>query len=121
VTKLPYRDIVQAATDLGAGHLDFVLSSGIIMLPLVQANKVRLLAVTRRERVSIAPNVPTIYEAGFPQLSVETTAGLYGPGGMPRDLRERIAADVIAVVSDPAITERLTAIGQAVRLGGPTS
>src|SRR5262245_38787161 len=119
VTKVPYRDIVQAATDLGAGHLDFVLSSAIIMLPLVQADKVRLLAVTRRERVSFAKNVPTIYEAGFPQLAVETTAGLYGPASMPRELRERIAADVIAVVSDPTITERLTATGQAVRPGGP--
>jgi tripartite-type tricarboxylate transporter receptor subunit TctC len=119
VAKIPYRDIVPAATDLGAGQIQFVLSSAIIMLPLVQADKVRLLAVTRRDRVSIAPNVPTIYEAGFPELAVETTAGLYGPKGMAPELREKISADVIDVVSDPAITQRLTATGQAVRLGGP--
>jgi tripartite-type tricarboxylate transporter receptor subunit TctC len=119
VAKVPYRDIVPAATDLGAGQIQFVLSSAIIMLPLVQAEKVRILAVTRRERVSILPSVPTIYEAGFPELAVETTAGLYGPKGMAPELRERISAEVIAVVSDPAITQRLTATGQAVRLGGP--
>ena len=68
-----------------------------------------------RERASIVPNVPTIYEAGYPSLNVETTAGLYGPRGMAPDLRERIAKDVIAVVADPEITKRLVATGQAVR------
>ena len=70
-------------------------------------------------RASIFPDVPTIYEAGFPALSVETTAGLYGPKGMARDLRERLSKDVIAVVSEPAITDKLIETGQAVRLGGP--
>ena len=75
--------------------------------------------MTSRERASFAPDVPTIYEAGFPALAVETTAGLYGPRSMPRELRERFAKDVIAVVSDPVITERLVATGQAINLGGP--
>jgi tripartite-type tricarboxylate transporter receptor subunit TctC len=119
VTKVPYRDIVPAATDLAAGQIQFLLSSAIIVRPLAQAGKVRLLAVTRRERVSLMPDVPTIYEAGYPELSVETTAGLYGPKSMPAELRERLAKDVTEVVADPAITEKLTATGQAVRLGGP--
>jgi tripartite-type tricarboxylate transporter receptor subunit TctC len=119
VTKVPYRDIVPAATDLSANHIQFVLSSAIIMLPLVQSEKVRVLAVTTRERVSILPNVPTIYEAGYPELAVETTAGLYGPKTMAPELRERLSKDVVAVVSDPEITAKLTATGQAVRPGGP--
>jgi tripartite-type tricarboxylate transporter receptor subunit TctC len=119
VTKVPYRDIVPAATDLAAGQIQFLLSSAAIVRPLAAAGKVRLLAVTRRERASIMPDVPTIYEAGYPALSVETTAGLYGPKSMSEDLRERLSRDVIAVVDDPVITERLTATGQAVRTGGP--
>jgi tripartite-type tricarboxylate transporter receptor subunit TctC len=119
VTKVPYRDIVPAATDLASGQIQFLLSSIAIVRSLAEAGKVRLLAVTRRERASIIPNVPTIYEAGFPELSVETTAGLYGPKTMPADLRARLAQDVMEVVADPVITERLTATGQAVRTGGP--
>ena len=72
-----------------------------------------------RERSSFAPDIPTIHEAGFPALNVETTAGFYGPRGMAQDLRERIAKDVIAVVAEPEITKRLVATGQAVRTGGP--
>jgi tripartite-type tricarboxylate transporter receptor subunit TctC len=119
VTKVPYRDILQGVTDLGAGQIQFLLSSAAPVRPLAQAGKVRMLAVTSRTRASFAPDVPTIYEAGFPALAVETTAGLYGPASMPRELRERLSKDVIAVVSDPVISERLVATGQAINLGGP--
>ena len=119
VAKVPYRDIVQAATHLAAGQIQFLLSSAAIVRSLTEAGKIRMLAVTSRARVPFAPDVPTIYEAGFPALAVETTAGLYGPGNMARELRERLAKDVIAVVSDPAITEKLVATGQAVNPGGP--
>jgi tripartite-type tricarboxylate transporter receptor subunit TctC len=118
-TKVPYRDIMQGVADLGAGQIQFLLSSAAPIRPLAQAGKVRILAVTSRERASFAPDIPTVHEAGFPALAMETTAGLYGPARMARELRERIAADVIAVISDPVITERLVATGQLVRPGGP--
>jgi tripartite-type tricarboxylate transporter receptor subunit TctC len=119
VTKVPYRDIVQAATHLAGGQIQFLLSSAAIVRAPREAGTVRILAVTSRARAAVAPDIPTIYEAGFPPLAFETTAGLYGPAGVPRDLRERLAKDVITVVSEPAITERLVATGQAVNLGGP--
>ena len=72
-----------------------------------------------RERLSLAPDIPTVHEAGFPSLNTETTAGFYGPRGMAQDLRERIGKDVVAVVADPEITKRLVATGQTVRTGGP--
>jgi tripartite-type tricarboxylate transporter receptor subunit TctC len=59
VTKVPYRDIVPAASDLAGNQIQFLLSSMIIVRPLAQAGKVRLLAVTRRERVPLIPDVPT--------------------------------------------------------------
>ena len=119
VTKIPYRDVVPAATDLAAGQIQFLLSSVAIVRALSESGRVRILAVTSRQRATILPDVPTIYEAGFPALNVETTAGLYGPKSMSRELRERLSKDVIAVVSDQAITQKLIDTGQAVRLGGP--
>ena len=119
VTRVPYKDVVQAATDLSAGQIQFLLSSYAVVRAAAESGRIRILAINVRERASFAPDIPTIHEAGYPSLNVETTAGFYGPRGMAQDLRERIAKDVIAVVAEPEITKRLVATGQAVRTGGP--
>jgi tripartite-type tricarboxylate transporter receptor subunit TctC len=119
VQKIPFKNIVEAATALAGNQIDFLLTSAAIVRPLVDAGKIRILAVTSRERASFAPDIPTVHELGWGGLAVETTAGLYGPKDMPLPLRERIARDVIDVVSDKTITDRLLATGQVVRPGGP--
>ena len=116
---MPYKDVVQAATDLSAGQIQFLLSSYAIVRGGQESGRIKVLAINGRERFSLAPDIPTVHEAGFPSLNVETTAGFYGPRGMALDLRERIGKDVIAVVADPEITKRLVATGQTVRTGGP--
>jgi tripartite-type tricarboxylate transporter receptor subunit TctC len=119
VTRVPYKDVVQAATDLSGGQIQFLLSSYAVVNAAAESGRIRILAINGRERASFAPNIPSIHEAGYPSLNVETTAGFYGPRGMAQELRERIAKDVIAVVAEPEITKRLVATGQAVRTGGP--
>jgi tripartite-type tricarboxylate transporter receptor subunit TctC len=119
VTRVPYKDVVQAATDLGGGQIQFLLSSYAVVQAGAQAGRVRILALNVPERASFAPDIPTLNEAGFPGLNVQTTSGFYGPRGMTRELRERIAKEVIAIIADPEITARLVATGQAVRTGGP--
>ena len=119
VTRVPYKDVVQAATDLSAGQIQFLLSSYAVVRAAADAGRARILAITSRERASFAKDIPTIHEAGFPSLSVETTAGFYGPRGLAPELRQRIAKDVIEVVADKEITAKLVATGQAVRTGGP--
>jgi tripartite-type tricarboxylate transporter receptor subunit TctC len=120
ITKVPYRDIVQAATDVGEGRVQVMMASWAILQPQVQAGRIKVLAVTSREPVSIAPGIPTAAEAGYPALEVEGLVGLFGPRGMPADLRERIAADVRAVfTADPTIAARLATTGQVVNPGGP--
>jgi tripartite-type tricarboxylate transporter receptor subunit TctC len=117
VTKVPYRDILQGARDLGENRLQFLVSSFAAVRPLVEANKVRVVALGGRSQV--APNVPSVAEAGFPELAVQTTSGFYGPAGMSLDLRKRIAADIIAAASDPAMSERIAATGQDMVPAGP--
>jgi tripartite-type tricarboxylate transporter receptor subunit TctC len=119
VARVPYRDIVQAGTDLGEGRLHLLSSSLAIAAPHVAAGKVRVIAVAGSESSSLAPGVPSTLAAGYPELGVETTVGLYGPRGMPLALRERIGADVVAAASDPAVGKRLEPTGQAMRVGGP--
>jgi tripartite-type tricarboxylate transporter receptor subunit TctC len=119
VSKVPYRDIVQAATDVGEGRVDVMMSSYAILQPQAQAGRIAVLAVTSRERVSFLPAIPTAAEAGFAALEVDGLVGLFGPAGMPLELRERVGADVKAVAADPAIAARLASTAQAPNPGGP--
>lgn len=114
---ISYRDLAPALQDLGEGRIDvFVHALGVIM-PQVQAGRARLLAVASEVRVPLAPDVPTVTEAGFPELRMDGVVGFFGKHGMSDTLRDRIASDVRAVANDPGIRERLAAVGQAARPG----
>jgi tripartite-type tricarboxylate transporter receptor subunit TctC len=117
VAKVPYRDVLQGARDLGENRIQFLVSSFAAVRPLIDANKVRVVALGGRSHV--APNVPSLAEAGFPELAVQTTSGFYGPAGMALDLRKRIAADIVAAASEPTMSERIAATGQDMVPAGP--
>ena len=120
VARVPYRDIQQAPNDLAEARIHLLMSSYATMLPLVQAGKLQVLAVTSRKRVGIAADIPTVAESGYPYLGLDSLIGIYGPRGMSSALRESIAADVRAVVeADPTIASRLAATGQVVDVRGP--
>jgi tripartite-type tricarboxylate transporter receptor subunit TctC len=120
VAKVPYRDIMQAPNDLAEGRIQLLMSSYASMRGLIEAGKLKVLAVTSRKRVGIAPGIPTVAEAGFPFLGLDGLIGLFAPRGTPDALREGIAADIRAVVAaDPTIAERLAATGQVVDVRGP--
>ncbi len=120
MAKVPYRDILQAPNDLAENRIQLLSSSLAIVTPLMQAGKLKVLAVTGRQRAPSAPEVPTVTEAGFPALVMESIGGIFGPRGMPLATREQIAADVrAAVASDPTIAAKLEATGQVVDIRGP--
>jgi tripartite-type tricarboxylate transporter receptor subunit TctC len=120
ITKVPYRDIVQAATDLGEGRVQVMMGSYAILKPQTEAGRIKTLVVTGRERAPILPQIPTSIEAGFPALELEGLVGLFGPRGMPQGLRERIGADIVAVAADPVISVRLAGTAQIVNPGSPS-
>ena len=119
VQKVPYRDIVQAATDVGEGRLQIYMASYAILQPQTDAGRIKVLVVNGRERAPILPRIPTAIEAGFPALEVEGLVGLFGPRVMANELRERIGADIVAAAADPAISARLASTAQVVNPGGP--
>ncbi len=118
VSKVPYRDGVQAVNDLAEGRIQLYVAALAIMRPQVQAGKVKIIAVTNHERAPILPNVPTAMEAGYPALEFDGLVGLFGPRTMAAELRDRIAADVVEVAKDPEIASKLTATAQVLRAGG---
>ena len=120
VLKVPYRDILQAPNDLAEGRIQLLMTSLAVVQPHMQAGKIKVLAVTSRKRSPSAPDIPTVAEAGYPALELDSPIGLFGPRGMPIALRERVANELRAVVeADPVITARIESTGQIVAIGGP--
>jgi tripartite-type tricarboxylate transporter receptor subunit TctC len=119
IAKVPYRDTVQAVNDLAEGRIQVMMSAIAIVRPRVQAGAIRMIAVTAGERASIAPDVPTTTEAGYPDIRIEGLTGVFGPRDMAAEVRERISSDVKAAAADPTITARLLSTGQVVNPGGP--
>ena len=120
MTYVPYRSPELALPDLIAGQIQIAVSPLATALPLVQDGRLKLLAVTTPERAVAAPDLPTAIEAGFPELTVEAPLGFFGPKTMPTELRERIAADVRLLASDPTIKQRLSDFGMVARGSTPT-
>jgi tripartite-type tricarboxylate transporter receptor subunit TctC len=117
IARVPYRDPVLAANDLAEGRIQLMLSAIAIVRPQVQAGKIKMLAVTASKRAAMAPDVPTVAEAGFPELTIDGLTGVFGTREMPSEVRERLAADIREVAADPLLVQRLTATGQVVNFG----
>jgi tripartite-type tricarboxylate transporter receptor subunit TctC len=119
IAQVPYRDVNLAPIDLGEGRIQVVMSALAIVQPQWRADRIKLIAVTNKNRVKAAPEVPTAREQGYPSLEIEGMAGLFGIKSMSEQLKEKIAADVRDVTADGSIGDRLEATGQILNVGGP--
>jgi tripartite-type tricarboxylate transporter receptor subunit TctC len=117
VTKVPYKDGVQALNDLAEGRIQIYGAAFAIMRPQINAGKVTMIALMNKERAAELPNVPTAKEAGYASLTLDGLVGLFGPRKMSTQLRDRISADVVNAANDPEIAKRIAATGQVVRPG----
>jgi tripartite-type tricarboxylate transporter receptor subunit TctC len=119
MAKIAYHDPVEAVDHVAEGRLHFYQAALAVVQEQVQAGRVKIVAITASERAAVLPDVPTVAETGFPELTFDGLVGIYGRRDMPVDLRERIAADVKTALADPAIGSRLAATGQVVVPGSP--
>jgi tripartite-type tricarboxylate transporter receptor subunit TctC len=119
IVKVPYRDIMQAPNDLAEERIQVLSTSFAVVQPLMRAGKIKVLAVSSRQRFPSAPDIPTASDAGYPPLTFESIGGIFGSPGMPENVRESIAADVRAVSADPVIASRLVDIGTIMDIQGP--
>ncbi len=118
MTKVPYKNPVDAAKDLGEDRVQVYLPALAIVRPQLDSGKIKLLAVTNTARAATQPDLPTVKEAGYPSLTLDGLVGLFGQPDMPTELRDRIAADIRAAADD-TIKERLNQTGQTPNIGGP--
>ncbi len=119
MTQVAYRDFTPALQDFGQGRIHVAATSIVPLLIQAKTSNARVLAVLNRERFPTAPQVPTIREAGHPELTLDAIVGVYGWRDIPTDLKERISADIRAVGADPDIGAKLIAGGSTVTTGTP--
>jgi tripartite-type tricarboxylate transporter receptor subunit TctC len=116
--KVAYKNPIDAANDLAENRVQVYEAAMAIVRPQLDSGKIKLLAVTNTVRAPTQPNLPTVKEAGHPALTFDGLVGLFGPTGMPLEIREKITSDIRAV-ADKTVQDRLLITGQFLNVGGP--
>jgi tripartite-type tricarboxylate transporter receptor subunit TctC len=103
---VPYRGMGPATNDLIGGQISSIIAVvSSQLLQLHEAGTLRILAVTSEERLSSAPEIPTVIESGMPDLKYAGWFGLFAPKATPDAIVDRIAAATRTVMADPALQE----------------
>ena len=98
MVHVPYKGEPQAMTDMISGRVQLMFASSSTSVPQVRDGKLRALVTTLARRSQILPDVPTIAEAGMPEFSVTSWAGLFGPARMPKEVVERLNREFVAAM-----------------------
>ena len=111
MVHIPYKGAAPAVTDLLAGHVSIMFDNMASALPNIKALRVRALAVTTLRRSPFLPDIPTISEGGLRGFDIGTWFGIFAPAGTPRDIIARLNAELVGILSTPAMKERLSIMG----------
>jgi tripartite-type tricarboxylate transporter receptor subunit TctC len=109
-THIPYKGSGQSLTDLMGGQVLFSTDSLTASVPLIKSGRLRALAVTGAERSASLPTVPTLAESGFPELQISVIGGIFGPKGTPREVVDKVNAEIVQVLRNPEILQRFSAM-----------
>ena len=109
---VPYRGTAPAMRDLLAGQIDIMIDQASNVLPQLSSGTIKAFAVTSKERLPSAPDVPTVDEAGLPGLHVSVWHGLWAPKGTPADVIAKLNGAVAKSLGEQGTKEKLAALGQ---------
>jgi tripartite-type tricarboxylate transporter receptor subunit TctC len=118
-TEVHYRGNAPAINDLIAGHVDVGFQQLVDSLQHLQSGKLRALAVPGSRRVAALPAVPTMAEAGFPDVEGITFNGIFAPKRTPKDIVDRLSAAIRTALQKPAAVDQLAALGSEARGSTP--
>jgi tripartite-type tricarboxylate transporter receptor subunit TctC len=115
IEHVGYRGSAPMITDLIAGRMSFSFDTLPQNVPHIKAEKLRPLAVTSRARSHVAPDIPTVIEAGMPYLLAENFIGVSAPAGLPPAVLTKLHAAIQTSLDDPSLVKRLNDLGLTVR------
>ncbi|MFL9666922.1 Bug family tripartite tricarboxylate transporter substrate binding protein [Variovorax sp. AB1(2024)] len=108
---VPYRGSAPAVTDLIGGQVPAMFSDLVGVLPHIKAGKLRAIAVGSGKRVSLLPDVKTVAEQGFPGFDATSWGGLLAPAGTPKEVIDRMSAELKTALADKQVQEKLESVG----------
>jgi tripartite-type tricarboxylate transporter receptor subunit TctC len=111
---VPYRGGAPAMQDLVAGQIDMMIIQGAVALPQVRGGAIKAYAVTANSRFAAAPAIPTVDEAGLPDLHISGWFALFAPKGTPKSIVARLNAAVVEALAEPTVRVRLADLGQEI-------
>jgi tripartite-type tricarboxylate transporter receptor subunit TctC len=119
LTHVPYKGATQAALDVASGQVSVAFQGLATVTSLVRGGKLRLLAVTTRNRLPQFPDVPTVSESGLPGFEFNSWFALMAPARTPKPIIARLNEEVLKALADPDVRERLNAQGLTMRGSSP--
>jgi tripartite-type tricarboxylate transporter receptor subunit TctC len=111
ITHIPYKGSAPAVTDMIGGQVQLMFDNTPNVLPQVKAGKLKALAVSSKKRSSLAPEVPTVDEAGVPGYDVTVWFGILAPAGTPKEIVTRLNTEMVKIMRSPEITDRFNKAG----------
>jgi tripartite-type tricarboxylate transporter receptor subunit TctC len=108
---IQYKGAAPAIVDLVGGHVMLRFDQATTSVAHIKSGKLRALAVTTPKRARLLPDVPTMEEAGLPGFQDSTFNGLVAPAGTPREVLERVRAEVAKAVASPELRNRYSELG----------
>lgn len=111
LVHIPYKGTAPAMADAIGGQLDAVLLPLVSIAPHIRNGKLRGIAVSSAQRVSMMPDLPTFAELGFPQVQSDTWYGLFAPAGTPEPILKRLHEATVAAIASPDVVDRLKKTG----------
>ncbi len=106
IAHIPYKGIAPALTAAVGGEVQLTLGGAATTRGHFQTGRLKPLAIARQERLALYPEVPTLREAGYPDIDPRPWFGVFAPAATPRPLVERIRRDIAAVLGEPEFRER---------------
>jgi tripartite-type tricarboxylate transporter receptor subunit TctC len=111
ILHIPYKGSAPAVTDLLGGQVGVMFDNVPNVLPHVKAGRLRGLATTGTKRAALAPDIPTVDEAGVPGYEVTVWFGLVAPAGTSREIVQKLNAEVVKILAMPDVRDRFLAQG----------
>jgi tripartite-type tricarboxylate transporter receptor subunit TctC len=111
---VPYRGAAQVMTDMISGQIDLSMFPATVALQQLRAGNARAYAVTARARIPVAPEIPTVDEAGLNGFYISLWWGLWAPKGAPNSVIAKLKAAVVEALADPAVQARIADQGLAI-------
>jgi tripartite-type tricarboxylate transporter receptor subunit TctC len=119
MTHIPYKGSAPVVADLIAGQVDIMFDNLPNVIQQVKAGRMKALAISGSKRSPLAPEVPTVAEAGVPGFEVTVWFGLLAPAGVPRDIILRLNAESTKIINSPEVTDRFLKLGVSPSTGTP--